>query len=1256
MTSLNVEFWPTDMIILTMGELVRMLKATSRWVVGVSFCTLLFAWHLPKAQGQTIPAGFADVVVASGFDAPVGFTFDGNGRLYVWEKSGKVWIVDNGVRLPAPLIDLSEEVGNWRDHGCLGFALDPNFLTNHRIYLFYTVDRNYLMNKGQPGYNPAADQYYAATIMRCTRYTAIGPNYTTVDPNSRFVLVGETKKTGVPLLYESHSTGSLVFGSDGTLMITAGDGASYNTADVGNDPQTYYAQALADSIITPAENVGAMRAQLVNSLSGKMLRIDPETGNGVPSNPYYDAAAPRSARSRVWAMGLRNPFRFTRRPGTGSTNPADGNPGAFYIGDVGWSSFEELNVCYSGGMNFGWPIFEGMEQNGPYLYARAPDPEAPNPLYGQAGCDKPFFDFQDILVQETLVHPSGLPNPCDPSVMIPPNVLTFTNDRPVIDWIHGNQSRCSAFNGNVAVQYDLDAANSPVPGPRFGGNASVGGTFLTGTGWPVGYQGSYFHADYGGAWIRRITMSPDNKAVQVYNFATNMGAVVFVGQGTDGGLWYVRYETGQIRKVVPLGITNLPPVAVAQQDLLYGASPLTVQFTGSNSTDPENGPLTYAWDFGDGGTSTTANPSHIFNAAAGVPTVFTVTLTVRDNQNQPNSTTLVVNVNNTPPTVAITSFPDGQLYPVGADTTIALVAAVSDAQSPNAQLTYSWQTVLHHNNHTHAEPVDHAVSSSTVISGVGCYGDPFHYEVLLTVTDPGGLSTTVVNHLYPNCALIAPTALINATVFKGIAPLVSVLDGGQSVDNGTIVNYHWDFGDGTTADGQVVPKTFTETGDYQVTLTVTDNDGLTNTALKVFSVYTLDPPQCVGVAGSVLREYWTGIAGSTISSLINSPNYPDSPTGTTYPTSIQGPVNFANNYGTRMRGYIIAPTTGNYTFNTTSDDASVFYLSLNAEPALMTPICSVPGSTGDTEFAKYPSQQSGTISLVAGKYYYFEFLQKEGSGADHMTVRWTRPGNGTLTVVSGTYLARYVDCPPSVKLRLALDGPYNGGTGLMDDNLRAMGVIPVQEPYTALGYTQIGGSGETVSPATLNITGKNAVVDWVLVELRSKVNPSVLVATRSALLQRDGDVVGVDGFSKLLFNVPVDQYYVAVRHRNHLSVLRQGILTMGRTPVQVDFQLPGTPLYGSNALKKFSNGKFGLWAGNAVNDGRLMFTGSGNDRDAMLNAVGGVLPTNVLPGYRVEDADMDGFVRYTGAGNDRDLLLINLGGMLPNEVRWEQIP
>jgi PKD repeat protein len=903
-----------------------------------------------------------------------------------------------------------------------------------------------------------------------------------------------------------------------------------------------------------------------------------------------------------------------------------------------------MNVCYYGGMNFGWPIFEGMEQNGPYLYALAPNPDAPNPLYGQAGCTKPYFDFQDLIAQETFVHPPGLPNPCDPNVMIPPNIHTFTNSRPVIDWVHGNESRCSAFDGNTAVYYDLDDPNSPVPGPRFGGNASVGGTFLTGTGWPSGYQDNYFMADYAGAWIRRVVMSPDNKAVQVYNFGTYMGAVVFVKEGPDGSLWYVRYETGQIRKISPLGVTNLPPAAVAQQDTLYGASPLTVQFTGSNSTDPESGTLTYLWDFGDGGTSTSANPSHVFTVAGGAPTVFNVSLTVTDDHSQTSTANLTVNVNNTPPQVAITSFPDGQLYPVGVDTTITLEADASDAESATNLLTYTWQTVLHHNNHVHAEPLDHNPTSTTVISGVGCYEDNFSYVVTLTVTDPGGLSTTVTNHLYPNCAVIAPTAVISSGASYGPLPFATTLDGSGSVDNGTIVNYSWDFGDGTTATGAQVPKTFDQAGDYQVTLTVTDNDGLTNTTTKVFTVYTLEPPQCAGSAGS------------TISSLINSGNYPDSPNGTTYPTSIRGPVNFANNYGTRMRGYIVPSTTGDYTFNTTSDDASVFYLSPNANPAFMQAICSVPGWTNDTEYNKFSSQQSDTVHLVAGAYYYFEFLQKEGSGGDHMTVRWTQPGNSTLTVVDAPNLVRWEDCPPGLEIRLALDGPYDPATGLMDDDLRAMGYLPLTEPYTALGYTQVGGGGETVPQSVMDVTGKNAVVDWVLVELRSKANSSVVLATQCALLQRDGDVVGVDGYSRLIFNVPEDMYYVAVRQRNHLGVMTASQVVLDGSTPMVDFTNTATATYGTNAEKRFPNGKQGLWAGNAVDDGRLKFTGSSNDADAMLQAIGGVVPTAVTTGYMEEDANMDGFVRYTGASNDRDLLLQNIGGLVPTAVRVEQLP
>jgi hypothetical protein len=138
------------------------------------------------------------------------------------------------------------------------------------------------------------------------------------------------------MLYQSHGVGSLVFASDGTLLVSCGDGASFNVEDSGSIDHTYYKQALIDGIIRPEENVGAFRAQLLNSHNGKLLRINPENGDGVSSNPFFDASAPRSAKSRVWALGLRNPFRVSIKPGTGSADPLTGDIGEVYIGDVGW--------------------------------------------------------------------------------------------------------------------------------------------------------------------------------------------------------------------------------------------------------------------------------------------------------------------------------------------------------------------------------------------------------------------------------------------------------------------------------------------------------------------------------------------------------------------------------------------------------------------------------------------------------------------------------------------------------------------------------------------------------------------------------------------------------------------------------------------------------------------------------------------------------------------------------------------------------
>lgn len=1222
-----------------------------------TFLLVLCSLVQSPVSAQSLPPNFSDVLVMGGWVEPVGATWDANGRLYVWEKRGLVWIVENGARLPNPLLNISDEVGNWRDHGFLGFALDPDFLTNGRIYGMYTVDRHHLMNHGTANYNANTNEYYAATIMRITRWTAIGPAFNTVDYGSRTVLLGETRQTGVPLLHESHSTGSLMFGADGTLLATVGDGASYNLVDAGSSADTYWAQALADGIIRPAENVGAFRSQLLNCFNGKLLRMDPNTGDGLPSNPWFDPANSRSPRSRVFAMGLRNPYRATIKPNSGSTNPADGNPGAIYIGDVQWGTWEDLNVCTEGGMNFGWPLFEGLTPHTGYMNALTANLDVPNPLYDGVNCTLQHLRFQDLLKQDTPVHLNGHPNPCNPAVQIPNAIPKHFHARPVVDWLHGNQSRCGGFSGSTAITYDLDAAGSPVTGPRFGGNCAIGGPWMAGQNMPAGYQNSTFHGDYAAGWIRRFMFDSQNRPVSVHDFATGLGAVVWIGAGPDGCVWYMRYNTNELRRICYTLAVNLPPEAVATQSVQYGPGPLTVSFTGSNSSDPENGAITYLWDFGDGGpTSSSANPSRTFSAPPGVPTTYTVTLTVTDNAGQSSSTQLIVSVNNTPPVVSITSIPSPAYYPVGLDTTWQLQASVSDAEHGPTQLTYAWRTTLHHNTHTHPEPIDSNPITSTVISGVGCDGETYYYEVSLTVTDAGGLSTTVQRQVHPRCYAIPPTAIILANASNGASPLSVTFDGTQSFDPGQIVAYHWDFGDGTSSSSPAPSKVFNEEGDHQVTLTVTDNDGLTGSAVKVISVLSALPPQCVGTTGSLLREFWSNIAGTSITDLTSSPNYPNTPSGSSFINSFQGPVNWANNYGTRVRGYIIAPQTGNYVFTLTSDDAGVLYLSPNAEPQFMQAICYVPGWTGQTEYTKYPSQVSASIPLVAGRYYYVELLQKEGSGGDHFAVRWQTPSNSTPTIIPGSALARWQTCQPSVRLRVNLQGPYQASTGLMSDDLRALSLVPLTEPYQALGFPQVGGGSEATTTGRLAQTGKNAVVDWVRVELRNKNNPTQVVATRSALLERDGDVMGVDGYPRLLFNVPADNYFVAVRHRNHLGVMSQSAIALGPDAAGVDFTLAGTPAWGSGARVTLPNGKQALWCGNVHPDNRLAYLGLPNDRDPILALIGGNVPSNMTMGYHAADVNLDGMVRYVGEGNDRDPILVNIGGNTPTSVRLEQLP
>jgi glucose/arabinose dehydrogenase len=203
--------------------------------------TCLTFW-VATAFAQTLPTGFfmSDVSSGSTWSAPVGTTFTPDGqRLFVWEKNGALYVCNrqangNYAKQATPVLNISDEVGGWRDFGLIGFALDPQFSSNGNIYLLYVVDRHHLLTGGltSNGYNPATNEYFNATIGRVTRYTTTTTNGNLVAvASSRKILLGESKSTGIPILHESHGVGSLAFAADGTLLVTCGDGASYLIED-----------------------------------------------------------------------------------------------------------------------------------------------------------------------------------------------------------------------------------------------------------------------------------------------------------------------------------------------------------------------------------------------------------------------------------------------------------------------------------------------------------------------------------------------------------------------------------------------------------------------------------------------------------------------------------------------------------------------------------------------------------------------------------------------------------------------------------------------------------------------------------------------------------------------------------------------------------------------------------------------------------------------------------------------------------------
>lgn len=166
-----------------------------------------------------------------------------------------------------------------------------------------------------------------------------------------------------------------------------------------------------------------------------------------------------------------------------------------------------------------------------------------------------------------------------------------------------------------------------------------------------------------------------------------------------------------------------------------------------------------------------------------------------------------------------------------------------------------------------------------------------------------------------------------------------------------------------------------------------------------------------GVANKVVRQYWSNISGTAITDLTNNANYPNKPTGTELRDLFEGPVDSADNYGTRMYGWLKPPETGEYTFWISGDDAQQLWLSTDVDPANAVQIASVASWTGSREWTKEANQKSAPISLEAGRKYYIQALGKEGTGGDSMAVAWQGGSIAAQAVISAEYVDAYA-LPP----------------------------------------------------------------------------------------------------------------------------------------------------------------------------------------------------------------------------------------------------
>jgi glucose/arabinose dehydrogenase len=660
----------------------------------------------PRAVATTLPEGFSEDVLVSGLTEPTAVRFSPDGRIFVAEKSGLVKVFTGpGDASPTVFADLRTNVHNFWDRGLLGLALDPDFPENPYVYVLYTYDHvvgsvDPPPRWGTPGAPsdgcptpPGSQADGCVASGRLSRLTADG----NVMTGAEHVLVEDWCSQ-----FPGHSMGSLAFGVDGALYVSAGDAASALFTDYGQrgDPLNPCGDPPGPPgtpLSPPSAEGGSLRAQDLRTpadpvtLDGAVLRVDPATGEAPATNPL--AGSPDPNARRIIAHGLRNPFRITVRPGTNEV----------WVGDVGWRAWEEVNRIPDGAdavvENFGWPCYEGRDTG---------------------NRRQPGWDALDLMLCERLY--------AEPGAVTAP-FLSYPHD---------------AAAGAEACTFGSSAIAGLAFAPEAGGP------------YPPDYDGALFVADYSRDCIWAVKRGADGlpDVARLEPFATDAANPVELQIARGGELVYVDLQGGAVRRI-RFSSENRPPTATASADPTSGDPPLTVTFDGSGSSDPDReDTLAYAWDLdGDGAfdDATDVRPTFTY-AQRGI---YAARLRVTDRAGATaTSDPVMIGVGNGPPTVTVAEPTPAMRWAV--DDLISFRASATDPEDgPLPASALSWELILQHcPAGCHEHPVERWPGVDAGAFPAPDHDYPSHLELRVTATDADGLTDTESILLEPRTVVL----------------------------------------------------------------------------------------------------------------------------------------------------------------------------------------------------------------------------------------------------------------------------------------------------------------------------------------------------------------------------------------------------------------------------------------------------------------------------------------------------------------------